>query len=93
MINFSGKDLARLNPYCHHKKWDSSGYPRRGLKGEEIPFMARIFAVVDVYDALTSNRPYRQAWRKEKALNHIQQQSEKHFDPQAVKIFMKMLEE
>jgi len=54
-------------PYCHHEKWDGSGYPR-GLRGEEIPLPARIFAVVDVYDALTSDRPYRKAWTEEQAL-------------------------
>ena len=74
-------------PYCHHEKWDGSGYPR-GLKGEEIPLTARIFAVVDVWDALTSNRPYRKAWSKEKARQHIQSGAGTHFDPQVVKIFI-----
>ncbi len=75
-------------PYCHHEKWDGSGYPR-GLKGNEIPLPARIFAVVDVYDALTSDRPYRRAWSREKALEHILQESGKHFDPQVVNIFLR----
>src|SRR5207253_1815362 len=57
--------LALDIPYCHHEKWDGSGYPR-GLKGEEIPVASRVFAVIDVYDALTSDRPYRRAWPKEK---------------------------
>jgi putative nucleotidyltransferase with HDIG domain len=57
-------------PYCHHEKWDGTGYPR-GLKGEQIPLSARIFALVDVWDALTSDRPYRKAWAKEKAFNYI----------------------
>jgi len=54
-------------PYCHHERWDGTGYPR-GLKGKQIPLSARIFAVVDVWDALTSDRPYRKAWPKEKAI-------------------------
>ncbi len=74
-------------PYCHHEKWDGSGYPR-GLKGEEIPIAARIFAIVDVYDALTSDRPYRSAWSKQKTLEHISEQSGKHFDPQVADIFL-----
>ncbi len=75
-------------PYCHHEKWDGTGYPR-GLKGEEIPLQARIFTVVDVWDALISDRPYRPAWTKEKALEYIQPLSGTHFDPQAVDVFMK----
>jgi len=74
-------------PYCHHEKWDGSGYPR-GLKGEEIPLSARIFAVVDVHDALISDRPYRRAWTIERVLEHIQEQSGTHFDPQVVAVFM-----
>lgn len=77
-------------PYCHHEKWDGTGYPRR-LKGEEIPLSARIFAVVDVYDALTSDRPYRKAWEKEKALAYIREQSGRHFFPEAVKEFCRMV--
>jgi PAS domain S-box-containing protein/putative nucleotidyltransferase with HDIG domain len=75
-------------PYCHHEKWDGSGYPR-GLKGEQIPLVARVFAVVDVYDALTSDRPYRPAWSKSKTLQYIRDQSGKHFDPSVVEIFLK----
>ena len=74
-------------PYCHHEKWDGSGYPR-GLRGKQIPLSARIFAVVDVHDALTSDRPYRKAWTKEKTLEHIEEQSGKHFDPQVVDVFI-----
>lgn len=74
-------------PYCHHEKYDGSGYPQ-GLKAEEIPLAARIFAVVDVYDALTSDRPYRKAWSKEAALKLISEESGKHFDPEVVKIFL-----
>lgn len=79
-------------PYCHHEKWDGSGYPR-GLKGKEIPLPARLFAVVDVYDALTTDRPYRQAWSREKALAHIREQSGKHFCPDVVKVFIEMMRE
>ncbi len=75
-------------PYCHHERWDGTGYPR-GLKGEQIPLAARIFAIVDVWDALTSDRPYRKAWRKPDALKYIREQSGKHFDPQVVDIFLK----
>jgi PAS domain S-box-containing protein len=77
-------------PYCHHEKWDGTGYPR-GLTGEEIPLTARIFAVVDVWDALTSDRPYREAWPEEKARQYIQDQAGKHFDPQIVEIFLRGL--
>jgi putative nucleotidyltransferase with HDIG domain len=77
-------------PYCHHEKWDGTGYPR-GLKGEEIPLSARVFAVVDVYDALTTDRPYRKAWSKEKALAHIQEQSGRHFCPDVVEMFLEMM--
>ena len=69
-------------PYCHHEKWDGTGYPR-GLKGEQIPLAARIFAVVDVWDAITSDRPYRKGWTKQKALAYIREQSGKHFDPKS----------
>lgn len=78
-------------PYCHHEKWDGSGYPR-GLQGEQIPFSARIFAVADVWDALTSDRPYRRAWSREDALEYIHEQSGKHFDPQVVKAFLKIID-
>jgi HD-GYP domain-containing protein (c-di-GMP phosphodiesterase class II) len=78
-------------PYCHHEKWDGSGYPR-GLKGEEIPAAARIFAVIDVWDALTSKRSYRDAWSQEEALMYIAEQSGKHFDPRVVVEFFKLLE-
>jgi putative two-component system response regulator len=76
-------------PYCHHEKWDGSGYPR-GLKEEEIPLVARVFALVDVWDALTSDRPYRSAWPEEKVLAHIREQSGKHFDPKVVEMFLKL---
>ena len=79
-------------PYCHHEKWDGTGYPR-GLKGEEIPLSARIFSVVDVFDALTSDRPYRKAWNQAKTLLYLQEQSGKHFYPEAVKAFSEMMTE
>jgi len=79
-------------PYSHHEKWDGTGYPR-GLKAEEIPITARIFAVVDVWDALTSDRPYRPAWDEAKALEYIREESGKHFDPQVVELFIKMMDE
>ena len=72
-------------PYCHHEKWDGTGYPR-GLSGDQIPIAARIFAVIDVWDALTSDRPYRAAWSEEKVLDHIRSLAGTHFDPQVVKI-------
>jgi HD-GYP domain-containing protein (c-di-GMP phosphodiesterase class II) len=79
-------------PYCHHEKWDGTGYPR-GLKGEEIPLSARIFAVVDVWDALRSDRPYRSSWEAEKVLDYIKEQSGLHFDPSVVEIFVQMVGE
>ena len=76
-------------PYCHHEKWDGTGYPR-GLKGDQIPLTARIFAVVDVWDALSSDRPYRPAWGAEKVREHMLAESGTHFDPQVVDVFMQM---
>ncbi len=78
-------------PYCHHEKFDGTGYPR-GLKGKAIPLAARIFAVADVYDALTSDRPYRKAWSKEKTLALIKEDSGTHFDPEVVEVFLKEIE-
>jgi HD-GYP domain-containing protein (c-di-GMP phosphodiesterase class II) len=77
-------------PHYHHERWDGSGYPE-GLHGEQIPFSARLFAVVDVYDSLTSGRPYRPAWSHQAALEYIQQQSEKLFDPAIVKAFLQAM--
>ena len=76
-------------PHYHHEKWDGTGYPR-GLKGENIPLAARLFAVVDVWDALTSDRPYRKAWSEPEAVEYIRQQSGQHFDPSVVKIFLEI---
>ncbi|WP_298817571.1 HD-GYP domain-containing protein [uncultured Chloroflexus sp.] len=74
-------------PYCHHEKWDGTGYPR-GLRGEQIPLAARIFALVDVWDALTNDRPYRKAWSREQAYRYIREQAGKHFDPNLVDLFL-----
>jgi putative two-component system response regulator len=74
--------------WCHHERWDGSGYPR-GLAGEQIPLFARIAAVADVFDALTSERPYKQAWPPTQAAEHIAQNTGKHFDPACVSAFLK----
>ena len=79
-------------PYCHHERWDGSGYPR-SLAGEQIPRSARIFAVVDVFDALSSDRPYRLGWARTKVLSHIRQGAGSQFDPQVVAAFLELLEE
>ena len=76
-------------PLYHHEKWDGSGYPH-GLKGPEIPIEARIFSVVDVFDALTSKRPYRDAWHPNEAKSYIEEQSDCHFDPAVVGSFLEM---
>ncbi|MGD8352108.1 MAG: PAS domain S-box protein, partial [Nitrospirota bacterium] len=76
-------------PYCHHERWDGSGYPR-GLKGEEIPLEARIFAVVDVWDALLSDRPYRPAWEPGRVSEYLSSVSGKELDPEVVGIFLEM---
>jgi PAS domain S-box-containing protein len=85
------KSAAIEIPHCHHERWDGRGYPR-GLKAEEIPMAARIFAVVDVWDALTSDRPYRAAWTRETALAYIKEQSGAQFDPQVVEKFLALIE-
>ncbi len=79
-------------PYAHHEKWDGTGYPR-GLQAEQIPVAARVFAVVDVWDALRSDRPYRLAWSREQALTYLREQAGKHFDPAVVEAFLKMLQQ
>jgi PAS domain S-box-containing protein len=76
-------------PYCHHEKWDGTGYPR-GLRGESIPRAARVFAVVDVWDALRSVRPYRPAWPEDRVRDHIRSLSGSHFDPQAAEAFLEL---
>jgi HD-GYP domain-containing protein (c-di-GMP phosphodiesterase class II) len=77
-------------PYAHHEKWDGSGYPR-GLRGAEIPWAARLFAVVDVWDALRSDRPYRKGWDHERICAHLRGQAGKHFDPMALELFFRMV--
>ncbi len=74
-------------PYCHHERWDGVGYPR-GLKGNEIPIAARLFTVIDVWDALGSNRPYRNAWPRKKIVAHLRKGSGSHFDPDVVETFL-----
>jgi len=77
-------------PYSHHERWAGNGYPR-GIAKEAIPFSARLFAIADVYDALCSDRPYRVAWPKAKALEYIREESGKHFDPQVVDMFLRLV--
>ena len=77
-------------PWCHHEKWDGTGYPR-GLKGEQIPLAARLFAIADVWDALCSDRPYRAAWPEARTLDHIRSLSGTHFDPALVSVFLTMM--
>ncbi|HJU75635.1 MAG TPA: HD domain-containing phosphohydrolase [Gemmatimonadaceae bacterium] len=79
-------------PYAHHEKWDGSGYPR-GLKGQEIPWAARLFAVIDVWDALRSDRPYRPGWPEHKVQEYLREQSRIHFDPDALAIFQRLAAE
>jgi putative two-component system response regulator len=77
--------------YYHHERWDGSGYPE-GLAGEDIPLSARIFAIVDVWDTLLSDRPYRKAWSEENTLAYIKEQTGKHFDPNLVEKFLAVIE-
>ncbi len=91
------KDIEYLRPalaipYSHHENWDGSGYPQ-GLKGEAIPLLARIFAVVDNWDALTTDRPYRKAWSQERTIAYLKEQRGKKFDPLIVDVFINILEE
>jgi PAS domain S-box-containing protein/putative nucleotidyltransferase with HDIG domain len=78
-------------PYCHHERWDGTGYPR-GLSREEIPLPARMFSVIDVYDALTTDRPYRKAWTQEKTIAYLRENSGSQFDPTVVAEFLSLLE-
>lgn len=79
-------------PYCHHERWDGTGYPRR-LKGTQIPLVARIFALADVWDAIRSDRPYRAALSRDEALAYIRDQSGKHFDPEITALFLRLVDE
>ncbi len=83
--------VAATAALTHHEKWDGSGYPQ-GLKGTDIPLIGRITAIADVFDALTSTRPYKEAWPIEKAVNLIKQESGKHFDPELIPVFMDNLD-
>lgn len=85
-INFMQESLEI--PLYHHEKWDGTGYPY-GLRGDAIPLSARIFAIADVFDALLSQRPYRDAWTKEEALQYLFENRRKHFDPQLIDFFFK----
>ena len=80
--------LALEIPYCHHEKWDGTGYPR-GLKGEQIPLAARLFAAVDIWDALRSDRPYREAWPAARAIDYIKSLAGSHLDPAVVDQFIR----
>lgn len=83
-------ERALVIPRSHHEKWDGSGYPD-GLSGEDIPLFARLFSFVDVYDALTSDRPYRRAWSRADALAYILHQAGRHFDPSIAPVFIDMI--
>ncbi len=82
---------AVVIPYLHHEKWDGTGYPCK-LAGEQIPFVARLFAVVDVWDSLLSDRPYRKGWPPDRVRGYIREQGGKHFDPKLADIFVRLLE-
>ena len=85
-------EMARTIALCHHEKWDGSGYPR-ALAGEDIPFEARIAAICDVFDALTSIRPYKEAWPIEDAIAYMRQQAGKGFEPRLVELFIRLIPE
>ena len=90
-------DVSFLQPcidvaYSHHERWDGHGYPE-GLKGEEIPIKARLFAVVDQWDALSSDRPYRKAWSRDDVIAYLQENSGKIYDPQIVEVFLSLIRE
>ena len=82
--------IARRIALSHHEKWDGSGYPR-GLKGEEIPLVARITALCDTFDVLTSERPHKPAWPVDNAVTYIRDQAGKHFDPRLAALFLDIL--
>lgn len=91
----SGVDFLRPAldiPYAHHERWDGSGYPR-GLRGEQTPFPARMFAVIDVWDALRFDRPYRHGWSDDRVMEHIRKLSGSHFEPVVVEAFEKLMRE
>jgi PAS domain S-box-containing protein len=78
-------------PYCHHEKWDGTGYPQ-GLREHAIPMSARIFAIADVWDAISSDRPYNKAWSREKAIEYFVGEAGRHFDPRVVNVFLGLVE-
>lgn len=78
-------------PFCHHEKWDGTGYPR-GISADRIPLSARLFAIVDVWDALVHDRVYKNAWPEDDALAHIREQAGKHFDPRLAELFVRHFE-
>lgn len=84
--------LAAEIALSHHEKWNGKGYPS-GLKGDQIPLAGRIVAIADVFDALTTKRPYKDAWPVEKALNLIREESGEHFDPELVPLFLSSINE
>lgn len=90
LLGISYLEEAINIPYCHHEKWDGSGYPR-GIKGEEIPFEARIFSIVDIYDALRSDRPYRKRWSLDRTIEYINEESGKIFDPALLPKFLEII--
>lgn len=92
LTNIPSLQPAVVIPYCHHEHWDGSGYPRQ-LQGEHIPLEARLFSVVDVWDALRSDRPYRAAWERQQIIEYIRSQAGKLFDPKIVPAFLARLEE
>jgi putative nucleotidyltransferase with HDIG domain len=77
-------------PYCHHEKWNGTGYPR-GLRGDQIPLGARIFSVIDVWDALLSDRPYRKAWSQSDVVHYLEEESGTHFDPAILRLFINVI--
>ena len=92
MLKYVGFPQPALEiPYCHHEKWDGTGYPR-GLKDDEIPYSAQLFAVVDVYDALTTNRSYRAAMPREDVLLYLKYQKGRHFEPNIVDVFLSLID-
>ena len=89
--NFSIPDEVLEIPYAHHEKWDGSGYPD-GLKGEEIPLSARIFSIVDVWDAMLVDRPYRKKFPRYQVVDYIKEQKDRHFDPRVAEVFLTMVD-
>lgn len=82
--------LAQQIALTHHEKYDGGGYPR-GLRGDEIPLAGRIVAIADVFDALTSKRPYKKAWTEQEALDFLREQKGRHFDPALVDLFLEQM--